>query len=77
MGFLSGIWTTIATVRGGIALINRIMDSIIEFQMGKLENTNDERAKERLALAKAMTEAKDDEQRKSLARLIHRLESGG
>lgn len=73
---MGNIWALVTTIRGAIDLINRIMDSWIDYQAGQIDSSTEARKAERLALAKAMMEAKDDEQRKRIARVIYRLDHG-
>lgn len=72
---MAQLWALVSTVKALVDLVNRIWNSWVDYQLTQMDEAVDKRAAERLALAKAMSEATDDQQRIRLARLYHRLDS--
>lgn len=71
---MSSAWAFVISFPKLVSLLNSIWSSWIEFQAKQIDDSTAERENERLALARAMTGAKDDEDRIRIARVIYRLE---
>lgn len=71
---MAQFWALISTTKAAIDLVNRIWASWLDYQVSRLEGEAQSRATERNALAVAMMEATNDEHRKAIARLMHRLD---
>jgi len=72
MSSLVALFKSIPVVVG---LINQFVEMWLTYQGAAIDEKYDDRISQRAALTTALKVAKNDEERKSIARLLHRLNS--